>query len=113
MSPSPSAERVILNPFGPLVGQPLDDHEVDIAEINSEAFASCQRLVKEVAAGGFSAALTVFGDWGTGKTHLVGRVRRWLETAIGQSLRLHSHGNLSCGHLEALPPVHSACAIAQ
>jgi len=53
---------------------------VDIAGINAEAFLACQRLVDDVAAGGFSAALTVFGDAGTGKTHLIGRVRRWLET---------------------------------
>jgi hypothetical protein len=58
----------------------LDDAQVDIAEINSEAFEACQKLVQDVAAGGFSAALTVFGDAGTGKTHLIGRVRRWLES---------------------------------
>jgi len=56
---------------------------MDIAEINSESFEACQRLVQDVAAGGYSAALTVFGDWGTGKTHLVGRVRRWLEPQPG------------------------------
>jgi hypothetical protein len=66
-----------------LVGQPLDDDQVDIAEINSDAFEACQRLVRDVADGGFSAALTVFGDAGTGKTHLVGRVRRWLEKQPG------------------------------
>jgi hypothetical protein len=83
-SPLPFAERAFPNPFGPLVGQPLDDHQVDIAEINSEAFEACQRLVADVAAGGFSDALTVFGDSGTGKTHLVGRVRRWLEAQPGK-----------------------------
>jgi hypothetical protein len=82
-SPLPFAEQAFPNPFGPLFGQPLDDHQVDIAEINSEAFEACQRLVQDVAAGGFSAALTVFGDVGTGKTHLVGRVRRWLEPQPG------------------------------
>jgi len=78
-SPLPFAERASANPFGPLVGQPLDDRQVDVTEINSEAFEACQRLVADVAAGGFSAALTIFGDSGTGKTHLLGRVRRWLE----------------------------------
>jgi hypothetical protein len=81
--PLPFAERAFPNPFGPLVGQPLDDGQLDIAEINSEAFEACQRLVRDVADGGFSAALTVFGDAGTGKTHLVGRVRRWLERQPG------------------------------
>jgi hypothetical protein len=57
----------------------MEDGQVDVAEINSQAFEACRRLVKDVAAGGYSAALTVFGDTGTGKTHLIGRVRRWLE----------------------------------
>jgi len=81
--PFPSAERALPNPFGPLVGQPLADDQLDIAEINSQAFEACERLVRDVADGGFSAALTVFGDAGTGKTHLVGRVRRWLEKQNG------------------------------
>lgn len=79
MSPLPFAERASPNPFGPLVGQPLDGNQVDVTEINLEAFEACQRLLGDVATGGFSAALTVFGDSGTGKTHLLGRVRRWLE----------------------------------
>jgi len=62
------------------VGQPLDNDQVDIADINAEGFLACRRLVDEVAEGGFSAALTVFGDAGTGKTHLIGRVRRFLDT---------------------------------
>lgn len=78
-SPLPFAELAFPNPFGPLVGQPLDDRQVDIVEINAEAFSACQRLVQDVTAGGYSSALTVFGDVGTGKTHLIGRVRRWLE----------------------------------
>jgi hypothetical protein len=57
----------------------MDDRQVDVPEINSEAFEACRRLVQDVATGGFSAALTVFGDTGTGKTHLIGRVRRWIE----------------------------------
>ncbi len=79
MEPTTSPFLFARNPFGPLVGQPLDDQQVDIAEINAESFRACQQLVSDVAAGGFSAALTVFGDSGTGKTHLLGRVRRWLE----------------------------------
>jgi len=78
-SPLPFAERAFPNPFGPSVAQPLEDRQGDVPEINAEAFAACQQLVEDVAAGGFSAALTVFGDAGTGKTHLLGRIRRWLE----------------------------------
>jgi hypothetical protein len=78
-SPLPFAKRAFPNPFGPSVAHPQDDHQGDVPEINSEAFEACQRLVQDVAAGGFSAALTILGDAGTGKTHLIGRVRRWLE----------------------------------
>jgi hypothetical protein len=84
MSQLPFAEWASPNPFGPLVGQPLDDNPVDVAEINSEAFEACQQLVEDVASGSFSAALTVFGDSGTGKTHLLGRVRRWVEPHPGK-----------------------------
>jgi hypothetical protein len=84
MEPTTSPFRYVNNPFGPLVGRPLDDEQVDIADINSEAFTACQRLVEDVAGGGYSAALTVYGDSGTGKTHLVGRVRRWLEQRPGK-----------------------------
>ena len=77
--PLPLDERAFPNPFGHLIGQPLDDQDVDVADINADASQACQQLVEEVASGGRSAALTVFGDWGTGKTHLLGRVRRWLE----------------------------------
>jgi hypothetical protein len=84
MSPSPSAERTFPNPFGPLLAQPLDARQVDVADINAESFEACRRLVGDVASGGYSAALTVFGDSGTGKTHLVGRVRRWLESQPGK-----------------------------
>jgi hypothetical protein len=68
------------NPFGPLVGQPLADAQVDLTDINASAFAACQQLVNDVAMDGYSASLTVFGDSGTGKTHLIGRVRKWMET---------------------------------
>lgn len=74
---------MFLNPFGHLVGHPLEDHQIDIPAINAAAFEACQRLVEDVTAGGYSAALTVFGDAGTGKTHLIGRVRKWLEPQAG------------------------------
>lgn len=83
MSQSPSAEKRLLpNPFGCLVGRPLDN-DVDVAEINLKAFASCQRLVEDVVAAKSSAALTLYGEAGTGKTHLLGRVRKWLGSVPG------------------------------
>lgn len=64
------------------MGRPLDN-DVDVAEINQRAFASCQRLVEDVAGAKSSAALTLYGEAGTGKTHLLGRVRKWLGSVPG------------------------------
>src|SRR5271165_779935 len=83
MSQSPFVERRLLpNPFGCLVGRPLDN-DVDVAEINEKAFASCQRLVEQVISARSSAALTLYGEAGTGKTHLLGRVHKWLGSVPG------------------------------
>ena len=83
MSQSPSVDRHLLaNPFGCLVGRPLDN-DVDVAEINQKAFTSCQRVVEDVIGSGSSAALTIYGEAGTGKTHLLGRVRKWLGSVPG------------------------------
>jgi hypothetical protein len=80
MSQLPFAERKLLpNPFGRIVGLPLDDDEVDVPEINPAAFETCQRLVEEVRSQRASCSLTLYGDTGSGKTHLLGRVRRWME----------------------------------
>ena len=83
MSQSPFVDRRLLpNPFGCLVGRPLDN-DVDVAEINEKAFASCRRLVEDVAGTRSSGVLTLYGEAGTGKTHLLGRVRKWLEGVPG------------------------------
>ena len=76
MSQSPFVDRKLLpNPFGRIVGDPLVDSAVDVAEINQSAFLSCQRLVQDVLDTRASAALTLYGEAGTGKTHLLGRMR--------------------------------------
>jgi hypothetical protein len=72
-------KRMMANPFGRVVGDPFGD-EVDVAEINREAFESCQRLIEEARSRRMSNALTLFGEAGAGKTHLLGRVRRWLQS---------------------------------
>src|SRR6516225_7572654 len=74
------SRRLLPNPFGRAVGDPLEDG-IDIQEINREAFEACQGLIEDVRAQQGSAALTLSGEPGTGKTHLLGRVRRWLQAA--------------------------------
>jgi hypothetical protein len=71
--------RLLVNPFGRVVGDPLEDG-IDVPEINREAFQACQALIEDVRAQNGSGALTLFGEAGTGKTHLLGRVRRWLQS---------------------------------
>jgi hypothetical protein len=78
MSQLPLEDRKLFtNPFGRAVGDPLEDG-IDVQEINREAFEACRRLIEDVRSQHSSGALTLFGDAGTGKTHLLGRVRRWL-----------------------------------
>jgi hypothetical protein len=78
MSELPSeTKKALPNPFGRVVGDPLEEG-IDIPEINREAFEACRRLIEDVRSQKASGALTLFGDAGTGKTHLVGRIGRWL-----------------------------------
>lgn len=79
MSPSPFEDKKNLpNPFGRLVGDPLADG-IDVAEINVRAFEACRRLIEQVREQGASGGLALIGEAGAGKTHLLGRVRRWLQ----------------------------------
>jgi hypothetical protein len=104
MSLSPAADRTPLplpNPFGRLVGDPLRN-EIDVPEINRPAFEACLRLIEGVRAQSSSGALTLLGEAGSGKTHLLGRVRRWLE-GVPASLfvvaRMDTSGSMLWRHL--------------
>jgi hypothetical protein len=80
MSQLPFEDRKLLpNPFSQAVGDPFEDG-IDIQEINHQAFVACRGLIEDVRTLRGSATLTLFGEAGTGKTHLLGRVRRWLQT---------------------------------
>ncbi|MFN7925340.1 MAG: AAA family ATPase [Bryobacteraceae bacterium] len=81
MSASQFEDRSV-NPFGRMVGHPLED-EPDVAEINSQAFETCRKTVLDVARIHEGAAVTIRGEAGTGKTHLLGRIRKWLATQPG------------------------------
>lgn len=84
MSPlQPGDKRLLPNPFGRIVGHPLDDAELDVPEINRKAFDSCRKLIAGVRESHESATMTLLGEPGTGKTHLLGRVRKTLDHAAG------------------------------
>jgi hypothetical protein len=103
MSPSQFEDRRPLpNPFGRIVGHPLEDDEIDVAEINRPAFEACQLLVEDVRRQHASAALTLFGEAGAGKTHLLGRVRRWLQNMPGNLfvlVRMDTNARMLWRHL--------------
>src|SRR5215472_12176847 len=103
MSPSHFEDRRPLpNPFGRIVGHPLEDDEIDVAEINRPAFEACQLLVEDVMRQQASAALTLFGEAGAGKTHLLGRLRRWLQNMPGSLfvlVRMDTNARMLWRHL--------------
>jgi hypothetical protein len=103
MSPSHFEDRRSLpNPFGRIVGHPLEDDEIDVAEINRPAFEACQLLVEDVMRQHASAALTLFGEAGAGKTHLLGRLRRWLQNMPGSPfvlVRMDTNARMLWRHL--------------
>jgi hypothetical protein len=103
MSPSHFEDRrPFPNPFGRIVGHPFEDDEIDVAEINRPAFEACQLLVEDVMRQQASAALTLFGEAGAGKTHLLGRLRRWLQSMPGSLfvlVRMDTNARMLWRHL--------------
>ncbi len=87
MSPSPGARiepplRGVSNPFASsTVGSPWDEATADVPDINRRAFEACLRLIAQVASTGSSTSLMLYGEPGSGKTHLLSRLRRAVEQA--------------------------------
>ena len=84
MSPSPSAASKGLadvpNPFArDVVGSPLDDARGDVPRINVHAKKECLKLIERVASQRQSGSLLLFGEPGSGKTHLLSRLRDYLQ----------------------------------
>lgn len=84
----------IRNPFlQEVVSDPWVPAQVDVEDINSKAFHLCVRLTAEVPVSG-STSLLIYGEPGSGKTHLMARLRRHLEgtpdDAVFVSVRLNT-----------------------
>jgi len=84
MSPSTqsSAPRIPfqLNPFTNLAtGSPWTDSPADVSRINNEAFQLLRRGLRQSRAGSDSISIVVTGEPGSGKTHLLSRLKRYLE----------------------------------
>ena len=77
------------NPFArDVVGSALDEVRADVPSINVHAKRECLRLIERVASQHESGSLLLFGEPGSGKTHLLSRLREHLE-------RDAENGNLS------------------
>ena len=73
---SGDAPKRLPNPFLSAVsGSPLEHNPTDVGEINSAAFEKCRNLIADVRDRKITQALTLFGEPGSGKTHLLSRLR--------------------------------------
>ena len=102
MSPSQLSPISLLpNPFArDVVGSPLDDAKADVPRINQAASEKCLQLVDRVAAQRESESLLLFGEPGSGKTHLLSRLRAHLDRYQAQrpvlfvSLRMQTSASM-------------------
>lgn len=86
MSVSPGASpsttlASIRNPFvHQVVTGPWDRAEADVPQINASVFDECRRLIDEVAATQRATSLLLHGIAGSGKTHVMARLRAYLQS---------------------------------
>jgi hypothetical protein len=67
------------NPFAQVrVDSPWQSVAADVAAINNGAFQSCIRTIEDVARTGGGHGVLLAGAPGTGKTHVLSRLRRWM-----------------------------------
>jgi hypothetical protein len=71
--------QILANPFdSDVVADPGTSAPVDVARIHENAFDLCRRAYERVASGAGSWSILLNGTAGCGKTHLLSRLRRWL-----------------------------------
>ena len=96
----------MLNPFrNRIVTDPWRPSEIDVAEIHSDAFNRCCEIFDSVRKEGRSTSVLLYGETGSGKTHLLSRLQHhWLtqpQLCIFASVRLHTSPNHFWRHLRA------------
>lgn len=75
--------RTFPNPFdSDIVVDPENAAPVDVPRIHQGAFGLCKQAYEHVAGGGGSRSVLLFGAAGCGKTHLLSRLRRWLNAEL-------------------------------
>lgn len=84
------ASAVVGNPFrGSIVNDPWGGAEgADVVRIHQDVFDTCLQAVAHARLGTSSAGVIVYGEAGSGKTHLIGRLRRRLiDTTIAPDFK--------------------------
>ena len=88
MSPSTPSNKAMIpfqpNPFTNIAtGSPWIDSPTDVASINREAFQLLINGLRQIRLGHDPTSIVVTGEPGSGKTHLLSRLKRYLETQTG------------------------------
>jgi chromosomal replication initiation ATPase DnaA len=94
----------VINPFrNTIVADPWNPGIVDVYEINAGAFQLCCQALDRVRAEGRSTSVLLYGEAGSGKTHLLARLRSYLKDQaqlfIFVAVRLHTSPNRLWRHI--------------
>ena len=94
----------MINPFrNTIVADPWNPGIVDVYEINAGAFQLCCQALDRVRAEGRSTSVLLYGEVGSGKTHLLARLRSYLKDQaqlfIFVAVRLHTSPNRLWRHI--------------
>src|SRR5215510_12510229 len=75
--------RMLPNPFdSDVVADPATSAPTDVPRIHERAFDVCRHSYERVASGNGSWSVLLYGMAGCGKTHLLSRLRRWLNSEL-------------------------------
>jgi hypothetical protein len=94
------------NPFrNRIMADPWQSDGIDIPEIHSNAFRLCCEAIDTVRSQGHSSSVLLYGETGSGKTHVLHRLREYSLSQpnlhIFGSVRLHTSPNRLWRHLRS------------
>ena len=94
----------MINPFrNRIVADPWRPGEADVVEIHSNAFDLCRKALNTVRKEGLTTSVLLYGETGSGKTHILNRLQHHILTlpnlSVFGSVRLHTSPNRIWRHL--------------